>query len=512
MSKFLHILSTVLLLVAFVGCEKTPVDEGKTPDKPDTPKPEYERYVKGQDFRSNLLEQRVTYSLFMPADYETATDRHYPVVYFLHGIGESSSKDWTEYMKVIESLENQGLQEMIYVFPNGYNSYYSNTFDGEFPYMDMFIKELIPHIDETFRTVADRQHRAITGYSMGGFGAMVLAHRHPETFGMSAPMSISLCTDKRYITESQDGWENQWGRIFGGMGMRGKDRLTDYYKEHCPYYRFTPENREALSQVKWFIHCGDDEDQLLIANDSLHVLLRDNGYDHEFRINNGAHSGSYWKSAMRETLPWIAHVMNEGGEWTKIMGTVSAKSSTLNEDGTFSSKAYNEAAEKDGMATYFVHRGLSKETVDNCIGLLTQAGAIFQYMILPCDLEQKSLKEWMDFYKGRYEVGKSVDKAQVFAIGESGRDAWALKDEFKRFYLIDADLTDDESSIIAEKGKFYYIDTVDNSLYYKDSNALYVSCKATDADFEYRMYNGIADKELQLMLAVQNAVENFRYQ
>lgn len=511
MSKFFKLLSAAVLLMAFIGCEKKPVDDGKEPDIPE-PEQKYERYVKGQRFRSELLGEYITYSLFMPADYETETDKTYPVVYFLHGIGESSTKDWTEYMKVIEGLEDNGLQEMIYVFPNGFNSYYSNTYDGEFPYMDMFIDELVPHIDTAFRTKADRQFRAVTGYSMGGFGTTVLALKHPETFGMSAPMSISLCTDKRYITESQDGWENQWGRIFGGIGQKGKDRITDYYKEHCPYYQFTPENKEILSQVKWFFHCGDDEDQLLIANDSLHVLLRDNGYEHEFRISNGAHTGSYWRTAMRETLPWIEQMMNAGGEWTKVMGTVSLKSSELNEDGTFSSKAYKEATEKDGLATWFVHEGLSKETVEKCIGLLSQSGSIFQYMILPCDLEQKTLEEWMTYYKGIYEVGKSADKSQIFAIGETGRIAWDLKDEFKRFYLIDADLTDDTDSITAEEDKFYYIDTVDDSEYYKDSNALYVSCKATGADFEYRMRNGISDKEQQLMLAIQSAAEKFKYQ
>ena len=85
---------------------------------------------------------------------------------------------------------------------------------------------------------------------------------------------------------------------------------------------------------------------------------------------------------MRETLPWIEQMMNGGGEWTKVMGTLNLKSSTLNEDGTFSSKAYNEAAEKNGMATWFVHKGLSKEVVDKCIGLLSQSGNIFQYMPL----------------------------------------------------------------------------------------------------------------------------------
>jgi hypothetical protein len=348
---------------------------------------------------------------------------------------------------------------------------------------------------------------------MGGFGTAVLALKHPETFGMSAPMSISLCTDKRYLNEPQSGWENQWGRIFGGIGQHGKDRLTDYYKEHCPYYQFTPENKETLSQVKWFIHCGDDEDQLLIANDSLHVIMRDNGYDHEFRISNGAHSGSYWRTAMRETLPWIEQMMNGGGEWTKVMGTLNLKSSTLNEDGTFSSKAYNEAAEKNGMATWFVHKGLSKEVVDKCIGLLSQSGTIFQYMILPCDLNSKSIEEWITGYTQKYEVGKEISTSQVIAYGECGREIWTARDLFSGYYFIDADLMEDESAITAEATKYYYIDQTDDSVNYKDMNALYRACMNViddidDRNFEYRMRNGLEDKEKEMLLAAKSIADN----
>ena len=208
MSKVIRILSLAVLLAAIMGCRKTPVDNGEEPGQEPQ---EYERYVKGNRFRSQILGEHITYSLFMPADYESNTEASYPVIYFLHGFGESSTKDWTKYMNVIASLEeSQGVQPMIYVFPNGYNSYYSNTYDGKFPYMDMFINELVPYIDANYRTVADREHRGIMGYSMGGFGAMVLAMKHPETFGMSAPMSMSFRTDALDLCHG----------FFGGFGAQ----------------------------------------------------------------------------------------------------------------------------------------------------------------------------------------------------------------------------------------------------------------------------------------------------
>ena len=174
-----------VLLAAFISCEKTPVDDGEGNNSGSTnlpPEPSIERFHKNRSVESSILKTKIKYSIFLPASYEENLEKSYPVVYFLHGLGESSSKDWTKYTDVIKSLENAGLQEMIYVFPNGSNSYYSNRYDGTYDYMDMFIEELVPYIDATYRTVADKQHRAITGYSMGGFGAMTLAIRHTETF------------------------------------------------------------------------------------------------------------------------------------------------------------------------------------------------------------------------------------------------------------------------------------------------------------------------------------------
>lgn len=505
MSKFIKILSAGILLTALLSCEKN-TDDTQNPDEAP-----FERYIKEVRYATENAGLSATFGIMLPENYEQDTDRSYPVIYMLHGYGEHG-KDWNSWVSAIKNLEAQGLQEMIYVFPNCGNSYYSNFYKGKNRYMDLVTKDLVPYIDSNYRTIADREHRAVMGYSMGGFGAMVLPLKNPDMFSISVPLSMSFRTDEQYMSESQSGWDNQWGRIFGGEGQSGEARLTDYYKEHCPFYQFIPENKETLSTVKWFFHCGDDEEQLLIANDNLHVQLMENGYEHEFRISNGGHDGGYWRTAARETLPWIQHVMNGGGQWEKTMITLNLKSSQLNEDGTFSSKAFNEAEEKDGLATWFVHDGLSRKTVDDCIGLLSQAGSIFQYMILPCDLSEKSLDEWMKHYRGKYHIGQTADKSQVIAIGETGKAVWEMSDEFKSFYLIDADLSEDEASITADQDKFYYIETVDDSRYYKDSNALYTSCKAKGAEFEYRMRNGISDKDQQLMLAIQYAADKLKYQ
>ena len=287
------------------------------PDVDPVPLP---RYNTGLTFSSKVINTTVTYDILLPSDYNDNKEKRYPVVYCLHGLGDNNTSWNGQYMKCeakISSLEAAGLEPMIYVFPLGWKTYWCDRYDGTFPYMTMLTTEFIPMIDATYRTIADKNHRGITGYSMGGFGAMVTAMKHPELFLMSAPLSMSFRTDEQYMSESQSGWDEQWGKVFGGVGQSGEGRLTDYYKEHCPLHQFTAGNKAKYSSVHWFLTCGDDEQQLLFANDDLHVMMRENGYDHEYRVGNGGHSTSYWRAAMEEFLPWFSALMAGQTSWQK---------------------------------------------------------------------------------------------------------------------------------------------------------------------------------------------------
>lgn len=110
MSKFFNILSTVCLLAAFIGCEKTPDDNGPQEQ-------EFERYVKNILYENNAKVYKSTYSILLPEGYDKDLEKRYPVVYMLHGFGESG-KDWSSWISAIKSMEGAGLQQIIYVFPN----------------------------------------------------------------------------------------------------------------------------------------------------------------------------------------------------------------------------------------------------------------------------------------------------------------------------------------------------------------------------------------------------------
>ena len=509
MNKFIKISAVLFFLTTLIGCEK----ERKLPTVPQT---EFQRYSTDIEILSTCLGKEVSFNVLFPKSYREDTETRYPVVYMLKGYGEAG-KDWSSWVTCIKQLENNDLQPMIYIFPECYNTYYCNSYDGQDPYMDMIVEDLVPYVDKSLRTIADREHRAVMGYSMGGFGAMALALKHPETFSMSVPLSMSFRTDEQYMTESQSGWNNQWGSIFGGKNMTGEARLTDYYKSHCPFYQFIPENKETLSQVKWFFHCGDDEEQLLIANDQLHVQLRDHGFDHEFRISDGGHSGDYWRSAAKETLRWMQHNMNNGGEWTKIMSDVTPGNVVLNEDGTFASKGFTDAATQNGTAFYFVHDGMNSELIEKIFSIISKSNSYRQYMLLPCDLTVKSIEEWIADYTEKYEVGKEDAKSQVIAFGDVAREVWNKKDLFTGYYFVDGDLAEDEATITADAEKYYYIDQTDESVNYKDMNALYNACMKAishidNRNFEYRMRNGLEDKEKEMLLAAKSIADNLRFE
>ncbi|MBQ1648044.1 MAG: esterase family protein, partial [Bacteroidales bacterium] len=163
--KLFSILGAVLILTSGSCSKQTPDPGDDTPVTPVTPPGPagFQRYQKDFTLNSKILREYIKYSVYLPADYETDTQTRYSVVYMLHGLGDNNNSwngDYLHANSKIQSLESRGLTKMIYVYPQGFASYYCNFFDGSYNYMDMFVNELIPLIDKEFRTIPDKQHRA----------------------------------------------------------------------------------------------------------------------------------------------------------------------------------------------------------------------------------------------------------------------------------------------------------------------------------------------------------------
>ncbi|MBP9986307.1 MAG: hypothetical protein KBT44_00085 [Bacteroidales bacterium] len=504
MNKMRNVLNLAALITAvlvFCSCCK-PKERELPPVNP----ADFDRYTKDMTFHSSILRETVCYSVLLPADYTQDTTKRYPVVYMLHGYGDNNNSWNGNYLHAndkIQSLESKGMGDMIYVFPRGFNSYYCNTYDGKYRYMDMFVEELVPYIDKSLRTIPDRNHRSITGYSMGGFGAMVLAEKHPEVFLCSAPLSMSFRTDKQYMSESMNGWNGQWGSIFGGIGEAGEGRLTPYYREHCPYYQFTPANAATLSQVKWYFTCGDDEEQLLIANDSLHVQLCQMDFAHEFRVADGAHTSTYWMEALNEVLPMFWYYMNGGNRWAGInMNVPSVPEVTFAEDGTLASEVFKNDGK--GTAVYFVFDHADAEVVREAMALIYKKSSSFGYIYLPCDLSVRSFAEWREYWAGQYDCANF----QAAAFGDAALDVWSHSTGIRKFYLVDPLLGED---IIADSEKQYIFVGSDEAEHCADMAALYRSCKANEAKYEYRVINATGNRHDDILRSIETIKQHFIY-
>ncbi len=175
-------------------------------------------------FTSPSMNLEVGYFIYLPDAYSSEPQREFPVVFHLHGGrpgGEGKSIKLASF--VHEATETEKIQPTIYVWPNGgpmswYNYPQIENGQGE----DVFVKELIPHIRETYRT----RELAIEGFSQGGRGTTRILFRHPELFVSAAPGGSGYEPEKRI--QENNGAESE--RVVFASGYNAWDLATEYAK------------------------------------------------------------------------------------------------------------------------------------------------------------------------------------------------------------------------------------------------------------------------------------------
>lgn len=262
----------------------------------------------GLHFNSKILGLEVPFSVCLPQDYDQSK-ASYPVTYLLHGLGDDASS-WLEYGRIAQyadqAVANKKAVPMIFVMPAAYRTYYVNDYNHSFNYENMFVQELVPYIDSLYRTKTGPNNRALMGYSMGGFGAFSLHLRHPDVFGAAVPLSMSVRTDAQYMEEDARGWDEQWGRLFGAVGLTGAARLTDGYKNYSPFYALEKLTHEQKSKLNLLMINGDEEETLCRSNEELFVLMHQLSIPHTYRVVDGGHSFQVWRAALPGALGFIS--------------------------------------------------------------------------------------------------------------------------------------------------------------------------------------------------------------
>jgi len=259
----------------------------------------------GLTIQSKILGKDVRYTIYLPYDYETS-NRFYPVVYMLHGFGDNDI-GWIQFgeanMIADKGISDMEIPPMIFVMPDGGVSWYMNNYDDSVRYEDFFSKEFIPYIEQHYRILSEKRYRAILGLSMGGYGALVYALKHPDMFSSCVAFSAGVFTDEEIINMKDDEWKNLLGPVFDS-GLKGKERITEQFKDNDPLYLIKNSDIKKLKSVRYYLDCGD-KDFLYKGNAALHVLLRDMNIPHECRMRDGAHTWSYWRSGLLNGLEFI---------------------------------------------------------------------------------------------------------------------------------------------------------------------------------------------------------------
>ncbi|MEX0771472.1 MAG: alpha/beta hydrolase-fold protein [Balneolaceae bacterium] len=209
---------------------------------------------------SSILEEDVQYSIYLPPDYEES-NRNYPVLYLLHGFTDDET-GWIQFgqTKAIadKHLKSVDVASMIIVMPDAGVSWYVNNYNGEVRYEDFFVEEFIPHIDETYRTRPQKEFRAVAGLSMGGYGTLIMAMKHPDLFAAAAPLSAGVLTREEVTEMEVENWNNVFGPVFG-EDLEGEERLTDHYMDNSILQLVENGESESLGSVQYYIDCGDKD-------------------------------------------------------------------------------------------------------------------------------------------------------------------------------------------------------------------------------------------------------------
>lgn len=147
------------------------------------PSPSYPTGVTHHTFRSASNGVDIGFNVYVPPGYDTSTAR-YPVIYYLHGKGGNEGTMVANVVSWMRQRVSAGkIRPAILVFANGaVDSGYADAKDGSRKIETSILRELIPHVDGNWRTQACREQRAISGFSMGGNGALLYAFKRPDLF------------------------------------------------------------------------------------------------------------------------------------------------------------------------------------------------------------------------------------------------------------------------------------------------------------------------------------------
>ena len=259
--------------------------------------------VRPGTFRSEALGREVSYVVDLPPSYEGSGSRKYPVVYALHGLFEGSGF-WERrgLAPILAGLRASGaVPEFLVVAVDGGNSFFVNAPGGR--YEDLVTKDLVAHVEATYRVVPGRKGRALLGISMGGYAALHVAFEQPG-------FAVAVATHSAMLLEripSADRGAGRW-HMAAFNQVFGDPIDAPLWAENDPLAwarRVDPKAAPGL-----YIDCGaEDRYGLASGHRELHNILDERGIAHAFELPPGDHGYEFVRARLDKSLRFLGQAL-----------------------------------------------------------------------------------------------------------------------------------------------------------------------------------------------------------
>ncbi len=231
--------------------------------------------VESHTYPSQTTGNEETYRIYLPPcyDYAGQTDHRYPVLYLLHGWPYDDAH-WDSLG--VDEAANVGIQAdvlppFLIVMPKGNEVEYIRTSGGEHSFEGLIVNDLIPHVDTTYRTWAEREGRAIGGISRGGVWSLEIGFMHPGLFGIVGAHSPALSVN---------------------LAAPAYD----------PFYLLSG---PSVNMLRIYLDAGET-DWAQEGTQELHQALDAQGIAHQFVVHSGGHADGLWEANMVEYIAFYA--------------------------------------------------------------------------------------------------------------------------------------------------------------------------------------------------------------
>ncbi|KIN74218.1 alpha/beta hydrolase [Sulfitobacter guttiformis] len=270
---------------------------------------------------SETLGRPVAYALYLPPGYDQ-DKRAYPVLYLLHGGGSGQPSDWFTLAGLDQTLDRMirdgKIRPLIAIAPDGRRNsandiatYFLDDHDGQVAWQTMFFEDFIPAVEKRHRAIGGGDARAILGISMGAVAATIYQMQEPNAFAGVSALSSAFRTEEQLLDLSTEGYQSRYAGIIG-PDLKGKERLNVAWTELLPESLVDQTDKARFQRIpRLYFEIGSD-DPFFEANADLHVVFRDAGIKHRFRVTEGGHDWNFWRTSLEEALLHIDAVLTRG--------------------------------------------------------------------------------------------------------------------------------------------------------------------------------------------------------